>query len=192
MSAASHTITRVPNVPFAFALFLSSYSPALLILAVRSFHHSAALFWASLGVAVLSAGAFLLFIFVVRRGGPFRATVDDVEPQDAELAAYVATYLLPFVVVFGATLQDVIALGMFLFFIGLLWVNSGMIYLNPLLGYHVYVVRISPVGAGPSGTIARTFLLSRQSDLREGDTVRPHSVSRGVLIDLSSHASDKA
>jgi hypothetical protein len=140
----------LPNPTFAFALFLSSYSPALLILAVRSYHHSTALFWISLGLAVLSAGAFLLFIFVVRRGGPFRATVEDVEPQDGELAAYVATYLLPFIVVFGATLQDVIALALFLFFIGLLWVKSGMIYLNPLLaaiGYHVYVARITPIGA---------------------------------------------
>jgi hypothetical protein len=182
----------VPNPTFAFALFVSSYSPAMLILAVRSFHHSTALFWTSLAVAVLSAGAFLLFIFVVRKGGPFRATVDEVEPQDAELAAYVATYLLPFVVVFGATLQDVIAIGLFLFFIGLLWVNSGMIYLNPLLaaiGYHVYVARVTPVGAGPDGAIPRTFLLSRRSDLRAGDEVRPSTISRGVLIDLSSHGS---
>jgi hypothetical protein len=185
----------VPNPAFAFALFLSSYSPALLILAVRSLHHSTALFWTSLGLAALSAGAFLLFIFVVRKGGPFRAEVDDVEPQDAELAAYVATYLLPFVVVFGATIQDVIALGMFLFFIGLLWVNSGMIYLNPLLaliGYHVYVASLTPIGAGSGDTITRTFLLSRQSDLRSGDKVQPNRISRGVLIDLCSRASDQA
>ena len=148
------------NAPFALALFISSYSPALLILAVRSWHHATGLFWVSLGLAVLSAGAFLLFIFVARQGGPFRAKVDEVESQDAELAAYVATYLLPFVVVFGATVQDVIALGLFLFFVGILWVNSGMVYLNPLLaliGYHVYVARITPIGAGAGGTILELF-----------------------------------
>ncbi len=181
----------MPNTPFAFALFLSSYSPALLILAVRSVHHSTVLFWVSLGLALLSAGAFLLFIFVARQGGPFRGTVEDVEPQDAELAPYVATYLLPFIVVFGATAQDIIALGMFLFFIGILWVNSGMVYLNPLLaliGYHVYVARISPIGGQSGDEIARSFLLSRRSDLRVGDSVAPHSVSRGVLIDLTARA----
>lgn len=179
----------MPNPTFAFALFLSSYSPAMLILAVRSFHHSTALFWISLAVALPSAAAFLLFIFVQRKGGPFRATVDEVEPQDAELAAYVATYLLPFIVVFGATLQDVIALALFLFFIGLLWVNSSMVYLNPLLaliGYHVYVARITPIGVGPAGAISRTFVLSRTADLRAGDEVRASNVSRGVLIDLSA------
>lgn len=178
----------MPNLAFASALFLSSYSPALLILAVRSYHHSMVLFWISLGAAVLSAGAFLLFVFVVRKGGPYRATVDDVEPQDSELAAYVATYLLPFIVVFGATLQDVIAIALFLFFIGLLWVKSAMIYLNPLLaviGYHLYVARITPIGVPPASAIPRAFLLSRKQDLRAGDEVRPNNISRGVLIDLS-------
>jgi hypothetical protein len=177
----------VPSRRFAFALFLSSYSPAWLILAVRSFHHSTGLFWTSIGLAVVSGGAFLIFIRVARQGGPFRASVAEVEPRDSELAAYVATYLLPFVVVFGATIQDVLALGLFLFFIGLLWVNSGMIYLNPLLAamrYHVYIVRITPIG-GTSATLQRSFLLTHQEDLRPGDEVQVDRIGRGVLIDLS-------
>jgi hypothetical protein len=188
---------RVPNAPFAFALFLSSYSPALLILAVRSFDHSWGLFGASLGVAVLTDVAFLLFMKVAQQGGPFRAKVKDVEPQDAELAAYVATYLLPFVVVFGATIQDVIALALFLFFIGLLWVNSGMIYLNPLLallGYHVFIAHISPIGGGAGGSLPRSFVVSRKRDLRAGDEIRPDRIGRGVFIDLGTdeHASNQS
>lgn len=178
----------MPNRKFAFALFLSSYSPALLILAVRSIDQSWTLFGISLGLAVLSAGAFLLFIRVARSGGPFRARVEEVEPSDADLAAYVATYLLPFVVVFGATVQDVVALALFLLFIGVLWVNSGMVYLNPLLslvGYHVYVARIRAIGADEGDTTPRVFLLSHQSDLRIQDEVRPDTISRGVLIDLT-------
>jgi hypothetical protein len=183
----------VPNQAFAFALFLSSYSPALLILAVRAFDHSWALFWVSLGVAIMSAGAFLLFIFVARKGGPFRARVEDVEPRDTELAAYVATYLLPFVLVFGASLQDLIALGLFLFVIGLLWVKSSMIYLNPLLaliGYHVYVASITPIGATPDDTIRRTFLLIRRPDLGRGDEIMVDRISRGVLIHVAGGAHD--
>lgn len=178
----------MPNPAFAFALFISSYSPALLILAVRSYDRSCVLFWVSLGLAALSAGAFLLFIRVARRGGPFRAVVEDVEPRDADLAAYVATYLLPFIVVFGATTQDVIALALFLVFVGVLWINSDLLYLNPLLalvGYHVYVVRIRAVGTDQAGTLPRSFLLSRKRDLRIGDEVRPDRLASGVLIDLT-------
>jgi hypothetical protein len=178
----------VPNTPFAFGLFLSSYAPAFLILAVRSYHHSTALFVAALAIAVVSAAAFLLFIRLARQGGPFRAEVEDVEPRDGDLAAYVATYLLPFVVVFGATVQDVIALALFLFFIGVLWINSRMLYLNPLLalaGYHVYVVRLHPIGADAEHALPRSFLLSHTRDLRAGDEVRPDRISPGVLIDLN-------
>jgi hypothetical protein len=178
----------VPNTPFAFGLFLSSYAPAFLILAVRSYHHSTALFLAALAVAIVSAAAFLLFIRLARRGGPFRAEVADVEPRDGDLAAYVATYLLPFVVVFGATVQDVIALALFLFFIGVLWINSRMLYLNPLLalaGYHVYVVRLRPIGAEAEHALPRSFLLSHSRDLRAGDEVRPDRISPGVFIDLN-------
>lgn len=181
----------MPNSAFAFALFLSSYSPAFLILAVRSVDHSCTLFWISLGIAVLSAGAFFLFIKVARTGGPFRAVVEEVEPRDGDLAAYVATYLLPFVVVFGATAQDVIALALFLFFIGVLWVNSRMIYLNPLLalaGYHVYIVRLRPVGTEAAATLPRSFLLSHQRNLASGDGVRADRVAPGVLIDLTTRA----
>lgn len=178
----------MPNSPFAFGLFISSYSPALLILAVRSFHHSTAIFAASLAAAVLSVAALLLFLRLARQGGPFRATVEDVEPRDGDLAAYVATYLLPFVVVFGATAQDVIALVLFLFFIGLLWVNSRMIYLNPVLAlirYHIYVVQVRPIGADVTAVLQRSFLLSHARDLRAGTELMADQISPGVLIDVS-------
>jgi hypothetical protein len=177
----------VPNKPFAFGLFLSSYSPALVILAVRSFNHSWLLFWASAGVAAASGLGFLTFLKVARNGGPFEATVDAVEPHDADLAAYVATYLLPFIVVFGASLQDVIALSLFLVFIGVLWVNSSLLYLNPLLslaGYHVYVARITPKGVGQADSLPRSFLVSRQSDLQSGDPVYTDGLGGGTFIDL--------
>ena len=90
----------MPNKPFAFALFLSSYSPAFLILAVRAIDRSYALFVVSLTLAVGSSGLFLLFIRFARAGVPYKAEILEVEPHDADLAAYVATYLLPFIVVF--------------------------------------------------------------------------------------------
>jgi hypothetical protein len=176
----------MPNSTFAFALFLSSYSPAFLIIAVRSFNNSWGLFWIALGLGAVSAGAFLIFIRVVRGGSPFVVEVDHIEPRDSDLAAYVATYLLPFVLVPSATAQDVIGLGLFLFFIGLLWVNSGMLYLNPLLslvGYRLYVVDSHIVGGG---TLPTSFLLSRRASLARSDEPRVDSIISGVLIELEA------
>jgi hypothetical protein len=177
----------MPNKPFAFGLFVSSYSPALLILAVRSFNHSWLLFWVATGVAAASGLGFITFLTVARSGGPFEATVDEVEAHDDDLSAYVATYLLPFIVVFGANLQDVIALGLFVLFIGVLWVNSSLLYLNPLLslaGYHVYIAQITPRGVGQADSLPRVFLISHESDLQKGDPVYADKLGRGSFIDL--------
>jgi hypothetical protein len=177
----------MPNRLFAFGLFLSSYSPAFLILAVRSIDRSCTMFAVSLGLSVGSGGLFLLFVRFAKAGAPYEAEVVEVEPHDADLAAYVATYLLPFIVVFGASVQDVVALGLFLFFIGVLWVNSEMLYLNPLLalrGYHVYLVQLRAVGAEAGSRGTRSFLLSRSRDLRLADTVRADTIALNVLIDL--------
>lgn len=179
----------MPNSLFAFALFLSSYAPAFVILGVRAYGRSSLLVWAAVALLLLSVGALLLFIKVVRRGGAFRAEVEEVEPRDTEMAAYVATYLLPFLTVTGANAQDVIALALFLFFIGVLWVGSGMIYLNPLLslaGVHIYVVRVRPVAdPGAADTLSRSFLMSRKSDLRIGSEVRVQTMGTAVLTDLT-------
>jgi hypothetical protein len=177
----------MPNKPFAFGLFLSSYSPAFLILAARSVDRSCAMFAISLGLSIGSGGIFLLFIRFARAGAPYKAEILEVEPHDADLAAYVATYLLPFIVVFNASAQDVVALGLFLFFIGVLWVNSGMLYLNPLLalrGYHVYLVQLGTVGATPGGPGTRSFLLSQRRNLRATDMVRADTIALNVLIDV--------
>jgi hypothetical protein len=111
--------------------------------------------------------------------------VEQVEDRNGDLAAYVATYLLPFVMVSDPTTQDVLALAVFLFFIGLLWVNSRMIYLNPLLvlfRYRVFLVKVRTQGGG---ALPRAFLLSQQTDLNTGDRVKIDRLANGVFIDLT-------
>lgn len=181
-----------PNSLFAFALFLSSYAPAFLILAVRAFDRSSVLCWTFLGLGVGSGLLFLAFIKVARKGAPFKADIVEVEPRDSDIAAYVATYLLPFLLVFDVSAQDVIALGLFLFFIGLLWVSSGLVYLNPLLtlvGYHIYIAKVQASGA-PASSAFRAFVLTPKRDLRVGDEIQPDRLGHGVLIDLAPRSDD--
>jgi hypothetical protein len=179
----------VLNPLFAFALFLSSYAPAFVILAVRAYDRSCLLFWSAIVLLVVSVLAFVIFLSVAPRGAEFRAEVEEMEPRDADMAAYVATYLLPFLTVTGANSQDVIALALFLFFIGVLWVGSGMLYLNPLLRLarvHIYVVRVRPISdpSSPADTLPRSFLLIREPDLREGSEVLVRTMGKAVLTGL--------
>ncbi len=179
----------MPNRMFAFALFLSSYAPAFFILAVRCFGRSEVMFWAAIALLGLALLAYATFLEVIPRGGKFRARVIDVDPHDGELAAYVATYLLPFVMVFDAGVQDAVAFTLFFFFIGIVWVGAGLYYLNPLLtlvGIHVYMVRVRPVSdpSSPADTLPRSFLLIKRIELQEGDEIQVQSMGRSVLTAL--------
>jgi len=181
----------VPNKGFAFALFLSSYAPAFLILAVRFYDRSDAMFLVALSLLGVALVVFGLFLMVVPREAVFRARVVEVEPHDGELAAYVATYLLPFVMVFDAQLQDVVALALFFVIIGILWVGSGLYYLNPLLtlfGIHVYMVRVRPLSdpTEPADVLPRSFLIIKKAELQEGEDIDVQTMGRSVLTSLVS------
>ena len=181
----------VPNKAFAFALFLSSYCPAFLILAVRFYDRSDLGFYVSSGLVAVSIFVFAAFMAAAPRGARFRGRVVEVEPHDGELAAYMATYLLPFVMVFDAEAQDVLALVLFFVIIGVLWVSTGLYYLNPLLalcGIHIYMVRVRPVSdpSAPADTMPRSFLLTRKTDLREGHVIEAQTMGRSVLTSLGN------
>lgn len=181
----------MPNSPYAFLLFLSSYSPAFLILAIRSFDRSWTLFVASAVLFVISVVGFIVFLVVAKGRNPINVEVESVEPRQTELAAYVVTYILPFLTVTGATWQDVLALGLFLIFIGLLWVRSAALYLNPLLvfaGYSLSVAVVKPISNDPNTlALPKAFFLSRKQDVQVGDEFRVDRMGSQMLLDVGKH-----
>ena len=119
------------------------------------------------GIGVLST---LGFLAVAQKRAAYHVEVVAIEPRNSELAAYVATYLLPFVTDIEGSWQEVASLGVFLFFIGLLYVRSGMLYLNPLLalfGYSVALGTVKPVGSSSEGFAPmQQFMILRDSNIR--------------------------
>ena len=113
------------------------------------------------------------FLGLARKRAAYHVVVVTIEPRNSELAAYVATYLLPFVTVVQGSWQEVASLGVFLFFIGLLYVRSGMLYLNPLLALFGYSV--APWGAStPVGTSSTDSALTQQQFMIFHETRTPH------------------
>jgi hypothetical protein len=65
--------------------------------------------------------------------------------KDSEVMSYIATYLIPFVTFSLDTWVQMGALFIFVVVLLILYVNSNMIYINPMLnlfGYHLYEVTI--------------------------------------------------
>lgn len=149
-------------------LFISSYSPLFLILAIRFDQPSLQIAMGAVALAgVILLGALLL---LAMRGEPREHVVSQVEDRGGEVAAYIATYLLPLIVLTVPTVPDLVGYGLFLVVSAVIFVQSRMIYINPL----VYLTgrRILAVTTEADETI---FIINRKS-IRLGEHIWAHDV----------------
>lgn len=171
---------------FTVLLFLSSYNPFFLLIAIRSYSESCVIFWAAVALFVISLLALEVFLWSVRRKATYATRIVSVENRDADVAAYAATYLLPFLTIFEGRWQDIVSVTLFVVLIGVIYVNSRMVYANPLLalhGYHLVAVRAttSPEEQPVDG-LQPQFLLTRNRYLRSGETVVVADITPDVMI----------
>jgi hypothetical protein len=168
----------MPNVPTRLILFLSSYAPLFLIIAVRGWRDSRCLAAGLGGVSIISVIVLFAFIATARKLASDKISVASVVSRDGDAMSYIVTYLLPFLAVKLSEFADVTSLGIVIFVIGLLYVNSNMIYTNPVLniaGYHVFEIQ-----DGDGKTAA---LISKRSYVRVGSEVNAISIGDFVLLE---------
>lgn len=125
------------------SLYLSSYAPLFLIMAVRFRPLWLEVFCGTLFFAGIAAGGAVLVRYRNVVGQEWRAT--RVEDRGYEVAGYLAAYLLPFVTVTEPDWRDLVGYGIFLLVAGIVYVRSGMLQINPtlyLIGWRVMQVTI--------------------------------------------------
>lgn len=139
----NNVLTNLGRWYAQWSVFLSGYAPLALIFAARLAGKSRPIkAWACVGICV----ALAINVAALLRW--FRAAPEDYEAAEVqsgagELAAYVATYLLPFAVVGDVTSWDLAAYAAFLLLIGIISVRGNFMHLNALLalaGYNIYTV----------------------------------------------------
>jgi len=98
-------------------LFLSSYSPLLLIIAIRSWGN----WFVSLPVGLigLASAASLWAALQTARGlNPEPYQVEEVRSRSSEVTGYVSSYIIPFVLVDFHNWRDIVALALLFFVVG--------------------------------------------------------------------------
>jgi hypothetical protein len=122
-------------------LFLSSYSPLLLVFALLDSFGRGRPSIVCACMAGLFAAFLPLLLWANRETAASGLQLTSAESKDSDVLAYVATYLVPFAGSAVATVHQKAALAVFLILIAVLYVRTDLFYVNPLLalaGIRVY------------------------------------------------------
>lgn len=178
----------MPRRWIMFVLFLSSYAPLFLLVGLRSVGRSDVVTIACGVLIFLGALGTVVFLQAAERKPTGTYQLLEVADRNGDVAAYAATYLLPFVTVFSGEWQDVATLAAFVVFLGVLYVRSRLIYVNPvlsILGYHLWSV--IPKTAGDDSADSKSvawpkYLLADTEAIRKGQVIRAHRVTPTLLL----------
>lgn len=170
-------------------LFLSSYVPLFVVSAIRFDDLALRL---TLGFAAV-VGALSLFSLIRVSGKKIQSI--EVMPTSSrdigsEVAAYLSTYILPFVTVSQPTTRDLIAYSIVFVTIGVVFVNSDLLGVNPLLyllGFHVF--RVSGTRMLKGGEYVDAVIISRGC-VSSNSRISIVSLAEGVHLVVPSRTKD--
>lgn len=136
-------MSNVPSVLTRLLLFLSSYFPLSLIFFVILVHEHRIL---ATGILAVGLGGLVWMLLYLRKAqtlSGLQIKIAAFHRRDAEAMAYIVSYIIPFLVIPFHGWKEGIALAIFFVVLGILYVNSNMIHINPMLnlfGYHLYEI----------------------------------------------------
>lgn len=171
----------MPNLLTRTILFLSSYTPLLMIMAVKFHLQHPYISLALGGIGVLSIIILLFFLRVARRLGRNVVTIERATAKDGDAMSYIVTYLIPFLDIKLDEPSSYGALLLLFFVVGVLYVNSNMIYINPMLnlfGYHIFEIDDKDGKA--------SAIISRKDYVDRGAQINVVSLGNQVVMEVSN------
>jgi hypothetical protein len=154
-------------------LFFSAFSPLFAIWALRAW---SLISWVLIALTVVGIIGTIVVMRMARRDEGDSSEIVSIESRDADVAAYVVTYLVPFVTTAAQSWQDWLAMILFVIILFVLYTSSDLLAVNPLLalrGLRLYRAQTRPQG--------RLWLLGPQG-IREGEGVAVAPLYGGVHI----------
>ena len=137
--------------------------------------------WA-IGILLLGLFSLLItFLYInrrIRKGGVSMTRITGVEKRDENVVSYIASYLIPFVTFPLAQPEQVAALLVFMGVLLILYVNSKMFYINPMLnlvGYHLYEITIETA-------LTSRYLIARQ-DVKPNTTLYFVRIGHDIFLE---------
>lgn len=167
------------NVGARFLLFLSSYIPLWVIFAVIAAREHIFVAYGFGTLALISFFGTLLYLRRVQTFSGINISIGIIRRQDSETMSYIASYVVPFAATSLDSFEQVVALGIFLAVLCIVYINTSMIHINPMLsilGYNLFEIEDSEGDT--------KFLVSRRR-LRRGNTVVAIDIADGIFMEKS-------
>lgn len=172
----------MPSVLLRYLLFVSSYFPLALIFFLLFIEQQP--IWAGIVLAIGLLGFIIMLVFFLQlapRLAPIQEKVTSLQGRDGEAMGYIASYLIPFVAIPFGGWQQGVALLIFIGVLSIVYVNSNMIHINPMLnlvGYHLYEITIEH-------SESPHVLITRRRVVR-GEILRLIDVGSGIFLEKGS------
>ena len=98
-----------------------------------------------MAIGVIGLIGIIVYLGFAHRLNTMKVKVESVLRRDGEAMSYIVTYLLPFIALPSGNAASCISLGVFLAVLVVLYMNSDMMHINPMLnliGYHIYEITL--------------------------------------------------
>jgi len=168
----------MPRLPTRILLFLSSYAPLFAILAYDAYPGNLLLVWVLGITAAVSPAALWGYVhYWLPRKAEISITAERVTPRDSEAVSYLLFYLFPFLDVNLQSLSESAPMIVLLLVMSIIYINSNMMYVNPMLnlfGYHIFEVE------NEDGKVYG--LISRDKYIRPGTSFLVHPSQNYVAL----------
>jgi hypothetical protein len=167
----------MPSILARLLLFVSSYFPLAAIFFVLFLKNHPLSAIVVLSVGTLGLIGLAIYLRIVNRLSAISVKVKDIQRRDAESMSYIVSYVIPFLAVPFNGFEQGVALGMFFAVLAILYVNSNMIHINPMLNlgrYHIYEVTLED---------DTTHALISKRRIRRGETLSTIKVGEDILLE---------
>lgn len=158
-------------------LFLSSYFPLSLIFLMLYWDKNRVFAWAAIALGTSGVIGLVVYLQQASRLAPVPVKIESIQRRDSEAMSYIVTYVIPFLALPAEAQDKGIALLVFFITVAVIYVNSQMIHINPMLncaGYHLSEIT-TPDGGD--------FYLLHKKRVKRGSEVLAVSLTHDIFFE---------
>lgn len=167
-------------------LFLSSYLPLFLILAIKNWFDSRMVL-----ILIFVSMYSLVWIIIInnsKEGTSESYRVIKAKDKSHESLNYIIPYIISFIGFDLNKWQDWSALGILLLMLFMIYLNSELLYINPMLSlfnYRIYSVKVCKPVIGCEETVSEILLISNKDRIKKNEDITIKDIDGNVMLEVN-------